>query len=278
MWRDDWLPPGSWLRRVDVRVKGAWLMLAAALAFFWEDVRLQAGLLAVMVAVALMAGLSRRYLLRMTAFLLPLMVLSLLTQALFGEALLWRKLGRAPTVLFSLPEWLPWLGGHPLWREGVRYGLGIAAKTMTMALAAPLLFLSSGMDEMLAALRAMRFPYRLAFVFASAMHFFPLLFEEAREIVEAQRTRGLAPEEMGLRGKVAFYGRIAVPLILGAMVRAQRMEMVLQAKGFSLQGERTSLHEVRLRRWERAALIGAAMAGLMALVGYLRWGWGRFVG
>ncbi len=278
MWWDDWLPPGSWLRRVDVRVKGAWLLLAAGLAFFWEDGRLQAGLLAVMVAVALTAGLSRRYLLRMTAFLLPLMALSVLTQALFGEALLWRKLGRAPTVLLSLPEWLPWLGGHPLWREGMRYGLVIAAKTMTMALAAPLLFLSSGMDEVLAALLAMRLPYRLAFVFASAVHSFPLLFDEAREIVEAQRTRGLAPEELGLSAKVAFYGRIAVPLILGAMVRAQRMEMVLQAKGFSPDGRRTALHEVRLRRWEWAALIGAAMAGLVALVGYLRWGWGRFVG
>ncbi len=276
MWWDDLLPSASWLCRVDVRVKGAWLFLAAALAFFWEDWRLQVGLLGLMLLVALTAGLSRRYLLRMVVFFLPLMGLAVLTQALFGEALLVRKLGREPTALGFLPTWMPWLGGHPLWREGVRYGLVVAAKTLTMALAAPLLFLSSGMDEMLAALLAMGVPYRLAFVFASAVHFFPLLFDEARGIVEAQRTRGLAPEELGLLAKVAFYGRIAVPLILGAMVRAQRLEMVLQAKGFSPQGQRSSLHEVRLSGWERIALFLALPLGVGALWAYFRWGVGRF--
>ncbi len=273
---DEWLAATSWLRRLDVRVKAAWLLLATVLAFLWEEPVLLAGLLAVVLAVALSAGLSRRFLLRLVILLAPLALLSLGTQALFGEALLVRKVGHPLQALFFVPDGLPWLGGRPVWREGMRYGLAIGLKTMTMALAAPLLFLSSEMDEMLASLSAMGVPYRLAFVFASAVRFFPLLFEEAQSIIEAQRTRGLAPEELGVRGKLAFYGRIAVPLVLGAMLRAQRMEVALQTKGFPPAGPRTALHAVHRRRGERAAVAAALFLTLAAVAARFGLGVGRF--
>ena len=41
-----------------------------------------------------------------------------------------------------------------------------------------------------------RIPYKVAFVFSATLRFFPLLIQEFNTIIEAQRLRGIAFEEM----------------------------------------------------------------------------------
>ena len=78
-----------------------------------------------------------------------------------------------------------------------------------------------------------RIPYKIAFIFAATLRFFPLLLTDIGAIIDAQRMRGLALEQMGPLRRIRVYARVAVPLILGAMVKSQQLEVVLQAKAFS---------------------------------------------
>jgi energy-coupling factor transport system permease protein len=116
----------------------------------------------------------------------------------------------------------------------------------------------------------------LVFVFSSTIRFFPLLFEEIQLIIEAQRLRGLAMEKMGPIKRVRVYAKVAIPLILGAMVKSQQLEVVLQSKAFTGSGERTYLHDSVLTSLDWAVMILFATLFVLATVLYFTIGFGRF--
>jgi energy-coupling factor transport system permease protein len=121
-----------------------------------------------------------------------------------------------------------------------------------------------------------KIPYKLTFIFSATLRFFPVLFEEIQTIIEAQRLRGLAVEKMGPIQRVQVYSKVAVPLILGAMVKAQQLEVVLQSKAFTGGPDRTYLHESILQRVDKAAIILFAGLFIVAAVLYFWLGVGKF--
>lgn len=95
-------------------------------------------------------------------------------------------------------------------------------------------------------------------------------------IIEAQRLRGLAMEKMGPIKRVRVYAKVAIPLILGAMVKSQQLEVVLQSKAFTGSGERTYLHDSILGPLDWAVIILFATLFVVAAVLYFTIGFGRF--
>lgn len=269
----------SLFTRLDFRAKLALMVSVTLVAFLWESAALNLLLLGSVVAACLGAGVSSRYLSRMVTVLLPFALLLLLIHGFFNVAQLQRLTGRAAlTPLFTLPASWPLIGGASCSREGLRYGLALIAKTLTMTLVIPLGIFTTDANALLTGLTAAGIPYRLAFVFASTLRFFPLLLEEAQAIVEAQRLRGIAPETLPPLRRAQVYGSIAVPLILGALVRSQQLEIVLQARAFSGRADRTALHEARLKPADVAFIVISALFLVAALAAYLGWGIGKFVG
>jgi energy-coupling factor transport system permease protein len=65
-------------------------------------------------------------------------------------------------------------------------------------------------------------------------------------VTETQRLRGYLPENMSLLERLRTNAGVAVPVILGAIFKAQQIEVVLQARAFSGRPERTYLHDSRL--------------------------------
>ena len=81
---------------------------------------------------------------------------------------------------------------------------------------------------------------------------------------------------MGPVQRVRVYGKVAVPLILGAMVKAQQLEVVLQSKAFTGDPNRTYLHESVLRTADWAAIIFFAAFFVVMLALYFWIGLGKF--
>jgi energy-coupling factor transport system permease protein len=162
--------------------------------------------------------------------------------------------------------------------EGVLYAINVVFKTLTMTLVIPLGVFTTDVNTMVVGLVKARIPYKLAFIFSSTLRFFPLLFEEVQSIIEAQRLRGLAFEEMGPIRRVRVYAKVAVPLILGAMVKSQMLEVVLQSKAFSGSPDRTYLHESKLGTGDYALFACSGLLLVAAVVAYVVWGVGRFGG
>lgn len=152
-------------------------------------------------------------------------------------------------------------------REGLLYGVNVIAKSLTFLLLVPLCVFTTDPNNLVLGLVRLRLPYKLAFLISSTLRFFPLLFDEIHAVIETQRLRGFALEEMSTLERVKTYSKIAVPIVLGAMFKAQQIEVVLQSKAFSGNAERTYLHDSKLRSAD-GWVIGVS-AGVLVVVGIL---------
>jgi energy-coupling factor transport system permease protein len=270
---------GSVFARLDFRAK----MIAAAavtlVAFLWESPVLTALLLLAVTATALLAGVKPGYLRRVFTLLAPFYLFLLITQGFFAGELIRARTGQdLLTPLFSIPAswWL--VGGATMTVEGVLYGLVVIFKTLSMVLVVPLVVFTTDVNAMVVGLVKAGIPYKVAFVFSATFRFFPLLFDEVQGIIEAQRLRGLAFEKMGPLRRARVYARIAVPLILGAIVKSQMTEVVLQSKAFSGSSDRTYLHEARFVLLDYAVLVASCLFLLVAGIAYFGFDVGRFAG
>ncbi len=257
-----WKPLGatraSLWQGLDARTKLVFLMAVTYLALLWEDPVCTGALVAVVVALSLGAGIDTAFLRRVMRFTWPLLVLVLLSHGLWNSTMGHTILWRAPASWWGI-------GGRvEIITEGLLYGLVVVFRTLTLILVTPLTILTTDINSLVVGLVRMCVPYKVAFVLSATLRFVPLLVNEVNNIIEAQRLRGLALEKMNIPQRLRIYSRIAVPLILGAMVRSQQIEVALASRAFSGTPERTYVHESVLRRADVALIALCAIVSLAA--------------
>lgn len=271
----------SFFTRLDFRPKMLMMAVLTIIAFVWES-PVMGGLLALGVILACLAvGVKFSYIRMIFSIMIPFYILLIVTQGFFANALITSLTGKTEdqfVMLFRFPETWFWVGGAGMSWEGVQYALNIVAKTLTMTLVIPLAIFTTDVNTMIVGMVKARLPYKLAFIFSSTLRFFPLLFEEIQSIIEAQRLRGLAFEKMGPVKRVRVYAKVAVPLILGAMVKSQMLEVVLQSKAFSGSADRTYLHESHLGPEDYLLFVFFTLFFIAAIIAYFAWGVGKFGG
>ena len=168
------------------------------------------------------------------------------------------------------------MGGGTLTVEGTLFGLNVVFKSLAMVLSVYLAILTTELDNIVVGMVRSRIPYKVAFVFASTLRFFPMLSEQIQMIIEAQRLRGLAAEKMNIIQRVRVYSRVGIPLVLNAMAKSQQLDVVLQSKGFSGSAERTYCNEADLTREDHIFMALLATFFVAALVLYFTAGAGRY--
>ena len=267
----------SFFSRLDFRPKLLMVAVITLIAFVWES-PITNGVLAVSIVLGcIVSGVKMDYIRLMIKVLIPFYILLLLTHGFFNDFQVMALTGKTELVpLFAFPEdwWL--IGGGAMTVEGTLYGLNIIFKTLAMAMVIPLAIFTTDVNNVIVGMVRVRIPYKIAFIFSSTLRFFPLLFEEIGTIIEAQRLRGLAMEKMGPIKRMRVYAKVAIPLILGAMVKSQQLEVVLQSKAFSGDPDRTYLHESVLGPADYVMMLFFVIFFLVAAVTYFGLGVGKF--
>lgn len=263
--------------RWDFRTKLVMMAVITVIAFVWES-PITGGLLTLSVLLAcILAGVRWSYLATLLKVMLPLYLILLLGMGFFNVAQVQVLTSHAElTPLLTLPTTWPLVGGARMTVEGTLYGFNLMFKTLTMVLVLPLSIFTTDINNMIIALVQAKIPYKIVFIFSSTLRFFPLLFEELQAIIEAQRLRGLAIEKMGLLKKTRVYATVAVPLILGALAKSQKLEVVLQSKAFSGSSNRTYLHESKLTGQDYGAIAFFTLLLIIAGILYVGFGVGQF--
>lgn len=267
----------SLLTSLDFRPKLLMTMVVSAIALMWESPVALAALTLALIATCLLVGVKISYVKTVFTAMVPFFVLLLITHGFWNTVRIRRLTGKeALTPLFTLPShwWL--IGGGGVSIEGFLYGWAVIFRTLTLVMALPLAIFTTEVNDVILGMTQAGVPYKLVFIFSSALRFFPLLFDQVQTIIEAQRLRGLALEKMGPLKRARVYARVAVPLILGAMVKSQQLEVVLQSKAFTGSGERTYLHESALRRTDHAVIALFILVLILAVALYFWQGVGRF--
>lgn len=267
----------SFFTRLDFRPKLFMIVCITFIAFVWES-PIAGGVLTLLItAAALATGVKWSYIRTIFTVMAFFGALLILTHGFFNTNQVMALLGTtALTPIFSFPEGWFLVGGATMTFEGLLYGVNALFKTLTMVLIIPLAIFTTDVNRMIVGMVQARIPYKITFIFSSTLRFFPLLFEEIQSIIEAQRLRGLALEKMGPVTRVRVYAKVAVPLILGAMVKSQMLEVVLQSKAFTGDPDRTYLHESKLEKADYAVLAFFAIFLIGSLVTYFLWDVGKF--
>lgn len=249
------------------------------ISLLWNAPLLQLGLFGLVLALSLAARISGRYLRMVLGFMLPFAGFLVLMHGFFNTVQVQRLMGGAElTWLLRFPADWAIVGGRGATLEGLLYGANVALKSLTLLLVLPLVVLTTDVDEMLAGLIQMRVPYVVAFILSSTIRFFPLLFSEAQNLIDAQRLRGLAVEKMNLLNRARIYAGTAVPLILSALMKSQQLEITLYSKAFSISPKRSNFHEIKFRVYDGIAIAWGVGALVVVLFLYVRFGIGRFTG
>ena len=189
--------------------------------------------------------------------------------------------------VFTLVVWTFFFRGQfaPT-RAGFLYGLSTAIRLDTF-LAAGLLFLSTTRVEEIAyaigclripwvglvrigpfrlpCVRWIRVPYKVGFTLTLAFRLVPVFYDSALAVVQAQRCRGLELHRGGLVRRLRRFVPVLVPVLIGALRRADRMAMALELRGFNSGRPRTTY--VRARAGPADAFAGTIAAA--TAVGYV---------
>ncbi|GIK42787.1 MAG: cobalt transporter CbiQ [Chloroflexota bacterium] len=262
----------SFFSRLDVRVKLLFMFLVSTLILVWDNVFYQGAMFAIVMILVLSSYMDRALVRKLFAVMLPFTGVMILIQGL------WSPVGQ--TALWTLPSWVPLIGGKvSLHWEGLVFGVMVGFRLLTPIFALPLVVMTTDVNDLVVGLVRLRVPYKVAFIFSITLRFVPFIFAEIGAITEAQRLRGLAIEKMNFFRRIPVFASMLVPLILGALLKAQTLEIVLQSKAFSGSPKRTFLNEneIRLRPLDIALLVGGILFFVGALVTRLTLGWGEFV-
>jgi energy-coupling factor transport system permease protein len=174
--------------------------------------------------------------------------------------------------VFTLVIWTFFFRGmvRPSW-NGFFYGLSTAMRLDTF-LAAGILFLTTTrVEEVAYALGRLGVPYTVGFTLTLAFRLVPVFFDAALAVMQAQRCRGLELGRGGLVQRLRRFVPVLVPVLIGALRRADRMAMALELRGFNSGRARTTYLRARAGRADVVAgtLAGATVVGYVAL-----WMWG----
>lgn len=260
----------SFFSRLDVRVKLFVMFLASTLIFVWESVIYQGAMFLVALGLALSAHVGTSYIRRLVVTMIPFMLLVLLIHGLFNP--------QGELAIASVPDWVPLLGGRlSIYWEGLVFGGMVLFRILTPLLVLPLVVMTTDVNDLMLGLVKLRIPYKVAYVFSVGLRFVPFIFSEIGTITEAQRLRGLAIEKMGFIKRIPVFASLAVPLILGALTKAQTLEIALQSKAFSGSAQRTFTNDFRMRRIDQLALVSGVVLFFGAILTRVLFHWGAFV-
>ena len=122
-------------------------------------------------------------------------------------------------------------------------GLLLAANTLLRigtVVASASIFTLTTSRRMIQGLVQLKVPYELAFMASVALRFLPVFSEEFRDTVTAIQLRGVDLKKTPLGEKIRLYTSILMPVIYGAVDRAQKLSYSMELRAFRAYPRRTS--------------------------------------
>ncbi|MCF2679929.1 energy-coupling factor transporter transmembrane protein EcfT [Faecalicatena contorta] len=124
--------------------------------------------------------------------------------------------------------------------KGLKTAVSLSFLIMDIAGIFVWLFQTTENKEIARALEESGLNYKTAYVFTSSLQMINILSGNSKTIMNAQRARGVETEGNVIVRAKAFFPTL-VPLVLGAVIGSEERVLTLEARGFSMQGEKTHL-------------------------------------
>ena len=165
----------------------------------------------------------------------------------------WLRLVIPMSLFFGAVTW---------WSVNADAGAVAALKLLTLTTVFFSFFACTLPEDLADSLVKMGVPFTAAFVLSAGMNFVPVIGRKARDVLDAQRARGipLEPGWRALRHYPAFLG----PLLIQAFQLAEDLAEAMETRGFGCPG-RTFLKTYQLRFYDWLVI----SIGLIMLSGFI---------
>jgi energy-coupling factor transport system permease protein len=249
-----YVPGTSWLHRASPLPKLAWLVAAVVVILLTFEPAVLVALLVLGAALSVSAGIGRTAA-RTVIALAPIAASILVLQTLAPVAC---RDGTCTPVAT--------LGPLTLYQEGLSYALTLVMRLVALELVAVATLATTHPSDLFAALRRVHLPYEVALMAMLSLQLIPQLQQELREVLQAQRARGLRASG------IAALGPLLVPVVAGAFDRLTTLVLSLEARGLGA-GPRTSYRRVALGPAGSVATVAAVLCGAVGTwLALTRWG------
>jgi len=159
----------------------------------------------------------------------------------------------------------------PLKYDGLILGLIIGCRLAALMLILPILVMTTGPYLIVMGLTRLGLNYRASYIVTATLNLVPVFREEARSIMDAQKLRGMRAFEKGsFFDKFRAYKALAVPLVLGAMRRAQLAGIAMDARAFGAYKTRSWLTVLKMKTRDYLSFAASfVFAALMLTLNYV---------
>lgn len=250
----------SFLHRLDPRTKLLLLLLLTLVIFIVNQPFVVAALMLSFIALWAAARMPFTKLRSYIKYLLWLIVFITLMQMIFGP-------GTNYILKPLIPESVPLLGGRgSLKWDGLLLGLIIGLRLIALIVLMPMLTMTTEVNVLALGLTRLGLNYKGAYITTTALNLIPTFEEEAQVIMDAQKLRGMRAFEGGkFFDKLKAYPALAVPLVIGAMRRAQMMGIAMDARAFGAYPTKTYLENIKMSSRDYIAFAAGIAYSALAL-------------
>ncbi|MGI9861981.1 energy-coupling factor transporter transmembrane component T [Moorella naiadis] len=257
----EYFPGDTFFHRLDPRVKILSLILTTIAIFIVQNFLVIGIIFLTILALWLNAHLPLKTLTGYFKLLLSLFALLTLLQGLF--------LG-GPTTLLEpvIPRAVPLIGGlGRLSLEGIIFGLLLNLRLIALVALLPLVTMTTPIHLFALGLVRMGLSYKVAYTATTAINLIPTLEKETGVIMDAQKMRGFTVFEKGsFMQKMKAYPTLVVPLIIGAMRKAQIMGVAMDVRAFGTHPKRTYIEDIVMNKRDWAILVIVIVYNIAVLV------------
>jgi len=231
---------------LDARTKLFLILFYTIIIFFVDTFFVAVCLLLSFIVIRFIAGIPLRGFKHLKNLTL-LAIFIIILQTLFGP-------GETYIVKPVFPASFPLLGGAgSLKWEGLILGIVIVCRLAALMILLPILTLTTPPHKIAGGFCALGFNYRTAFVITAALNLIPFFKEEALEIMDAQRLRGIC--KFGIKS----YVNLLVPLMLDAMRKAQVSSIAMDSRAFGVYKTRTWLEKPKMKNLDFLFITGSVV-------------------
>ena len=191
---------------------------------------------------------------------------------IYSQAIFYNEFPR--TLLFTLvPADMPMLGkltgGVRVYREGLFHGIVQSLRFNTTLVLGFFIVWTTQPRDLLFALAQLRVPATLAFMVTTALHFIPVITNEAATVFRSQRLRGFRYLRPNLFATCRGILNSFRPILAGNIRHATHLGESVESRGFSpvVATQRTALRTAKMQAWDFSllAVLSLCLAGIVAL-------------
>ncbi len=247
-------PGNSFLHRLDPRTKLLLLLTMSVSALLFGSLPVLVLIVLFELLLALVSRIATGFL-RALSLVSPLLILVVVLDSFFS------KVSSGP-VWFAAQVWFLY---PEVTTGGMLFAVSMGLRLLALAAVSVLFIMTTSPDDFVRSLRAMGLPTILTFPLGYALRSTSVLSGDTRQIMDAQRSRGLELDRGTLVKKPDRLAALFVPVTVSLLKRSGHTADAMQARGFRQSGARSCYNSPVFSRADAVMVIVLVIFVLLLL-------------